>query len=303
MEGAMPREGMTPPPVPGAPPPAPPVVPRVRGDVDALPTAFDPPAPPVVLQPPAVPVAGTPRTGIPEVSKPAPRKSQAKGYESASARADAGRPSRVPSVPVLFDDEPTGTEEEGEAPEPSGPQILLEPLHVLDPLCIKWGIGMGMSAPSLKESKQASRQTPAAAQKSVPVFLSSPSPRTPSSSKQAAGYVRLMGILSNGSPWEYSVALSDLVRTNGVALGRDGSCCNVVLPEGSISRRHALLECVNNDVVVTDLGSTNGTSVNGHRISPATEQRVTMMDGSILTLGDVTLRVEIQQPAPSFVPV
>lgn len=42
--------------------------------------------------------------------------------------------------------------------------------------------------------------------------------------------------------------------------------CSVHLPEEGVSRRHALIEWRNGEVVVRDLGSTNGTFVNGMRM-------------------------------------
>jgi hypothetical protein len=50
-----------------------------------------------------------------------------------------------------------------------------------------------------------------------------------------------------------------------VVLGRRESC-DIMLPDGSISRRHAKLEYHKGSWVLTDLDSTNGTFVNGERI-------------------------------------
>lgn len=204
--------------------------------------------------------------------------------------------SRVPSVPMLFDNESKKGETNNEQSQSTvGPTILLESLHVLDPLCIKWNIGIDATgAPASKPPTPPS--SPAA--NSRPVFLSSPSPRTPSSSKQAAGYMRLMGLLSNGRPWECSLSMLDIGKPGGVVIGRDSECCHVVLPEGSISRRHALVERVGRSIVVSDMNSTNGVAVNGQQLARG-EQRVALMDGTILTLGDVTLRIEIVESAVS----
>lgn len=50
-----------------------------------------------------------------------------------------------------------------------------------------------------------------------------------------------------------------------VIIGRRDSC-DIVLPDGSVSRRHARLEPHKEGWVITDLGSSNGTFVNGVRI-------------------------------------
>lgn len=62
---------------------------------------------------------------------------------------------------------------------------------------------------------------------------------------------------------------------------------DLVLPGGSVSKRHARLARREGRLVVTDLGSTNGTYVNGRRIS----QPVQVGEGDRLHLGGYELRV------------
>ncbi len=50
-------------------------------------------------------------------------------------------------------------------------------------------------------------------------------------------------------------------------LGRDAGAAAVVLDDTNISRRHARLEAVDGQLVLTDLGSTNGTYVNDARVT------------------------------------
>jgi sulfite reductase (NADPH) flavoprotein alpha-component len=50
-------------------------------------------------------------------------------------------------------------------------------------------------------------------------------------------------------------------------LGRDNAAVAVVLDDRDVSRRHARLEIVDNQLVLTDLGSTNGTYVNDAPVS------------------------------------
>jgi len=53
-----------------------------------------------------------------------------------------------------------------------------------------------------------------------------------------------------------------------LALGRDGAC-EIVVPERSISKRHARLVKTGSGWAVYDEGSSNGTFVNGHRVRDA----------------------------------
>lgn len=60
------------------------------------------------------------------------------------------------------------------------------------------------------------------------------------------------------------------------------------LPVAGLSRRHALLEVVGGRLYVSDAGSSNGTTVNGERVTHAVE----VCDGDVIVLGDaVTLNV------------
>jgi hypothetical protein len=68
------------------------------------------------------------------------------------------------------------------------------------------------------------------------------------------------------------------------ALGRS-TACNRVFADRTVSRVHARLRWVNGGWVLSDLGSMNGTWVNGWRISSAW-----VRDGDRLQLGAVKLR-------------
>jgi hypothetical protein len=66
-------------------------------------------------------------------------------------------------------------------------------------------------------------------------------------------------------------------------IGR-GDQANLRLPDVGISRRHARLDFDGAQVVLTDLGSTNGTMVNGQRVSA-----VALNPGDMIQLGTTTL--------------
>jgi predicted component of type VI protein secretion system len=69
-------------------------------------------------------------------------------------------------------------------------------------------------------------------------------------------------------------------------LGRQLSC-DVVLGELTVSRRHARLVFRDGHWVIQDLGSTNGTRVNGVRVG-----RCELHPGDHIDLGDERLRID-----------
>src|SRR5262245_48091940 len=71
-----------------------------------------------------------------------------------------------------------------------------------------------------------------------------------------------------------------------IRIGRSPDC-ELVLRDSRVSRRHARLTARNGVLVLTDLGSTNGTRVNGHRVS-----EVVLGAGDRIMLGETTLLIE-----------
>lgn len=76
------------------------------------------------------------------------------------------------------------------------------------------------------------------------------------------------------------------ITNNVVSIGRLPEC-TITLNDANVSRRHAEIR-PGNEIVVADLGSTNGTKVNGLRIDG---ERV-LTDGDIISLGSTHLRFE-----------
>lgn len=60
-----------------------------------------------------------------------------------------------------------------------------------------------------------------------------------------------------------------------------------------VSRLHAALRIVNKDIVVTDLGSSNGTRVNGQKIVPHVDYPIN--HGDIIALGKLKIQIIIIQ--------
>ena len=80
-----------------------------------------------------------------------------------------------------------------------------------------------------------------------------------------------------------------VVHSSGMKIGR-AAPADIVISHKSISREHCIIGIANDDLLVTDLNSTNGTYIDGARISRATILPV----GSILKLGEVSLRHAVQ---------
>lgn len=68
----------------------------------------------------------------------------------------------------------------------------------------------------------------------------------------------------------------------GAVIGR-GEGCELAVPEPSVSEKHCRVRFVGDALVATDLGSTNGTTVNLERVEP--DQDVELNDEDILTMG------------------
>jgi predicted component of type VI protein secretion system len=80
---------------------------------------------------------------------------------------------------------------------------------------------------------------------------------------------------------------------DGMTIGRKG--CDVNLNDSEVSRRHAAIRSAGGSLAIEDLGSTNGTFVNGERITVATVLR----DGDSVRLGNTVWSVRSAAPAQS----
>jgi adenylate cyclase len=77
-------------------------------------------------------------------------------------------------------------------------------------------------------------------------------------------------------------------------IGRE--CDGILITDGQASRRHASLSCQGDRVVVEDLGSTNGTLLDGTPITSA----VVLVPGSVIQVGDTVLQLVVDdRPAPA----
>lgn len=77
-----------------------------------------------------------------------------------------------------------------------------------------------------------------------------------------------------------------------IVIGR-GSDCNLRLSAPQISRRHCFLRVGRDSVSVTDLDSSNGTFIDGKRITSG--KRHDLSDGSELSLGPIRFLIHVQE--------
>ena len=69
-------------------------------------------------------------------------------------------------------------------------------------------------------------------------------------------------------------------------IGRS-SDCDVRVDDANVSRRHAEVRRIGDGYSLVDLGSTNGTEVNGQRI-----QETALMNGDVISVGTTRITFE-----------
>jgi hypothetical protein len=85
------------------------------------------------------------------------------------------------------------------------------------------------------------------------------------------------------------------VGNAGIVIGRDGKKAQFVIDDKSVSRRQAVLKYNNDNLVVYDAGSTNGTYLNGRYVSREDGRHV--KDGDRLMFGEVEYTVQMIEQA------
>lgn len=80
-------------------------------------------------------------------------------------------------------------------------------------------------------------------------------------------------------------------------VGRDASACDVLVADGSVSRRHAIVERRPKSWVIVDQDSANGTWIEERRVKKAV-----LLHGHKLRLGAVRFAVEIADAEPTAAP-
>ena len=77
-----------------------------------------------------------------------------------------------------------------------------------------------------------------------------------------------------------------LTVTGPVVVGRSPGA-DIVIPTDYVSGRHARFTLMGSSLMVEDLGSTNGTKLNGERITGA----ASCSPGDVVTIGDIDIKV------------
>ena len=121
--------------------------------------------------------------------------------------------------------------------------------------------------------------------------------RAQSELSQAAEQDRLRGsapdVFLEGKtpPIALKIPGASLVEQAGAVVGRSPAASTFVINHKQISRQHFRLTLVSHQIMIEDLGSTNGTSVDGVPLEP--RQHLPVREGSRLTLGDLELTLHI----------
>lgn len=85
--------------------------------------------------------------------------------------------------------------------------------------------------------------------------------------------------------------------SGSATIGR-GTHADIVIADESVSREHAAVRVDGQTVVLEDLGSSNGTTVNGEEITSARR----LAPGDIVTVGGTDLEVKLETVADPLTP-
>lgn len=102
----------------------------------------------------------------------------------------------------------------------------------------------------------------------------------------------LTGTDGSGAPCALNLQREALGDAAGVVIGRDPAASSHIIADPSVSRRHVRLYVDGGVLHAQDLGSTNGTFINGRTLVPGEAVRADA--GDLLEVGSVTLRIGLQ---------
>ncbi|GBC88799.1 Putative serine protease HtrA [bacterium HR13] len=106
------------------------------------------------------------------------------------------------------------------------------------------------------------------------MFLRGKKSAAPAGTKTETSIGKLIGVGGQVAGQTYSIP------SQGIKIGRDPSKNNIVIRDDRVSREHAWIGLVGNQVVVRDLNSANGTFVNGVQINEKA-----LKDGDSISIG------------------
>lgn len=155
------------------------------------------------------------------------------------------------------------------AAEQQNPQIYLQPLQPYHALRAKWQLGSGL-------------------ENALTPDIASTEPDT---AGEVATHLRLFGLQNHGEPWEQVIPFARIAQNGGIILGRSADEATYAIEDASISRQHLRLHLNEYGLAVSDLGSTNGSAVNGIALTAYDNTRQ-LQDGDMLTIGSIQLQIE-----------
>ncbi len=79
-----------------------------------------------------------------------------------------------------------------------------------------------------------------------------------------------------------------VLKNDVILVGRDEDMCELVINKNSISKMHTIIVKTDGLLFVRDLGSTNGTRVNGQRVT-----RGALLPGDELAFANIKFKVEL----------
>lgn len=100
------------------------------------------------------------------------------------------------------------------------------------------------------------------------------------------------GQTSDGTPVALRISGKDLLQeVDGISIGRNPENSEAILTDESVGRRHARIFVENDVLLLVDLDSTNGTSVNGQKLIP--HEAFELVDGDAIEFGGVRVTLRL----------
>lgn len=97
----------------------------------------------------------------------------------------------------------------------------------------------------------------------------------------------------DGEKFAVKIPGPNLGGAEGATVGRNPEMSNFVINHPDVSRTHFRLLSVRKQLLIEDLGSTNGTSINGILLGEGELEAV--MNGTVIRIGDLRIKVTIKQ--------
>lgn len=127
-----------------------------------------------------------------------------------------------------------------------------------------------------------------------PLVLAGAPPREPSyvppQLLPGARDILLEGSLPDGSQFTIKIPALALCDDDGAVIGRNPEGAEFVIARERVSRRHCRLYMSDGRICIADMGSTNGTMLNGQFVQGGEP----LQAGDVLLIGDVSLRIVLR---------